>query len=124
MKKEILIFGIICLFIGVGIQPAFAVEISNNSPSENIEDCNCKPINDLPIIGSIINFILLKKGNIPEVSEKSKELLDKSNTGDWESFCNNFIQFIEDLEDLLFASFLIILLYWISIVICYPYIPW
>ena len=43
MKKEILITGIICLFVGVGIQPAFANEnISINRPSENIEDCNCQ----------------------------------------------------------------------------------
>ena len=44
MKKEILIIGIIFLFVGVGIQPAFAVEnISINRPSsENIEDCNCQ----------------------------------------------------------------------------------
>ena len=41
MKKEILILGIIFLFIGVGIQPAFAIEISNIKPSENVEDCNC-----------------------------------------------------------------------------------
>ena len=47
MKKEILIFGIIFLFIGVGIQPAFANEnISvNRTSSKNIEDCGCEENN-------------------------------------------------------------------------------
>jgi len=50
MKKEILILGTICLFIGVGIQPAFAIEISNDRPSENIEDCNCQVSDDYDIV--------------------------------------------------------------------------
>ena len=35
MKKEILIFGIIFLFIGVGIQPAFAIDISKTQTSNS-----------------------------------------------------------------------------------------
>ena len=94
MKKEILILGIICLFIGVGIQPAFANEnIPINRPSENIEDCNCE-INDnfdIVRIKSLLNraermlnrveiftklMPLLYKDN-PEVIEKCEELSGK-----------------------------------------------
>jgi hypothetical protein len=42
MKKEILILGIICLFIGVGIQPAFAVEPAKKSNSIGEEDTEPK----------------------------------------------------------------------------------
>ena len=50
MKKEILILGIIFLFIGVGIQPAFAVEITNDTVSDNIEDCACQVVDDYDIV--------------------------------------------------------------------------
>lgn len=51
MKKEILIIGIICLFIGVGIQPAFAIEnIAINRPSKIIEDCGCEVTDNYDIV--------------------------------------------------------------------------
>ena len=96
MKKEILIFGIICLFLGVGIQPTFAVEITNISPSEDIEDCNCQVAdnyNPVRLEGllnrakRLINRVeiftklmpLLYKDN-PEVIEKCEELSGKITT--------------------------------------------
>ena len=50
MKKEILILGIIFLFVGVAIQPVFATEISNIRPSENEEDCNCGIADNFDIV--------------------------------------------------------------------------
>jgi len=96
MKKEILILGIICLFIGVGIQPAFANEnIPINRPSENIEDCNCE-INDnfdIVRIKSLLNraewslnrvealtkLIPILSKNNPEIIEDFEEISEKIN---------------------------------------------
>jgi hypothetical protein len=45
-----IIIGIIVLFIGVGIQPAFANEVSITAISNNKEDCNCKPVSNLHLV--------------------------------------------------------------------------
>ena len=96
MKKEILIIGIICLFIGVGIQPAFAVDISNDTTTENVEDCNCQVADDYDIVRvksllnraeRLINRVELytklittfSKDNA-EVKEDCEELSDEINT--------------------------------------------
>jgi len=96
--KKILILGIICLFIGVGIQPAFAHEnISINRPSSgNIEDCNCQVADNYNLvvlerlfnrIESVLNRVetcnklipFLFKDN-PEVIKDCEELSEKINT--------------------------------------------
>ena len=97
MKKEILITGIICLFIGVGIQPAFANEnISiNRTSSENIEDCNCQDADNYDIVRvkSLLNkaermlkrveiftkLIPILSKNNPEVIEDCEELSNRIN---------------------------------------------
>ena len=95
MKKEILIFGIICLFIGVGIQPAFANEnISiNRTSSKNIEDCNCQDADDyrlerlfnridslLDRVEIFINLIPILSKDNPQVLEDFEELSEKITT--------------------------------------------
>ena len=56
--------------------------------SDTVEDCNCNPISDLQLVRterlldrleSRINFILLRYGHIPEVSEKCNEILANIN---------------------------------------------
>ena len=116
MKKEILITGIIFLFIGVGIQPAFAVEITNNRPSsEDIEDCGCEVESEYKqdiverLIAKLrvyINKIILKVSGVLEVDEEFKELLDAFNSD--QPICDLVLQInasirskIQDLNDLL-----------------------
>jgi hypothetical protein len=93
--KKGLVAGIIVLFIGIGVQPAFAVDISNNRPSEYIEDCGCE-INDnnLVRIKSLLKRIesLLDRVEIriklittlykdhPEVIEDCEEISEKITT--------------------------------------------
>ena len=94
MKKEILIFGIIFLFIGVGIQPAFANEnISIDRPSENIDECNCQIVDNYKLVRiksllnraeSLLNKVeiftklipILSKDN-PKVIKDCEELSEK-----------------------------------------------
>ena len=94
--SKCLVVGIILLFIGVGIQPAFAIDISNNSPSKNIEDCNCQVADNFDIVRvkSLLNraerslnrveifaklIPVLSKEN-PEVLEYCEGLSEKINT--------------------------------------------
>ena len=44
--KKLLVVGIIVLFIGVGVQPAFAIETESSVDNiEKKEDCDCQGIN-------------------------------------------------------------------------------
>ena len=98
MFRKELVIGIICLFIGVGIQPAFAIENSsiNRTSSEDIEDCNCKVADNYDIVRveKLLNraerslnrvetltklIPILSKDN-PEVIEDCEELSEKINT--------------------------------------------
>jgi hypothetical protein len=76
---------VIILFIGVGIQPAFA-DVSNTSVSDSIEDCNLCPkvsdkhlfrlrilLNRIEIFNNELNDI--SKQN-PKVEENFQKLLD------------------------------------------------
>jgi hypothetical protein len=99
MKKEILIIGIIFLFIGVGVQPAFAVEISNDITTEDNEDCNCKEVDNYKLenfniqIGKLETFsklLLLLSNNNPEIKVQYQELLDDINL---------FEEIYDDLEN-------------------------
>ena len=65
------------------------VPLTSVVSANEIEDCNCKPINDIQVVRierlldrleSRINFILLKYGDIPEVAEKNEEIYDKIST--------------------------------------------
>ena len=124
MKKEILILGIIFLFIGLGINPAFAVEISNDTTSEDIEDCDCEVTDNFDIvrIKSLLNraersinrvetfaklIPILSKDN-PEVFEVCLEYIDECQekletirlniqSGAFELICS----LIEDFKDFL-----------------------
>ena len=88
MKKQILIIGTICLFIGVGIQPAFAVEITTVKPSEDIEDCNCDVVynpnleklkNQIGKLETYSKLLLLLSKNNPEVKVEYEKLLNDIN---------------------------------------------
>ena len=74
MKKEILILGIICLFVGVGIQPAYAVEISNVRPSEDIDDCNCEVIDDYNLPNGFCNILSLFVSNSLDLRQGEEEM--------------------------------------------------
>ena len=85
MKKEILILGIIFIFIGVGIQPAFAVEISNDRTSDNVEDCDCqvddnyrleKYKNQIIKLKTYSKLLLTLSKNNPEVEVEYEKLLN------------------------------------------------
>jgi len=65
MKKEILIVGTICLFIGVGIQPAFAVEPVKTSKINNVENTNPKEY----LFQTIVDI-----ANNPDVNELLKRV--------------------------------------------------
>jgi len=81
------------LFIGVGIQPAFTIEITNSRPIENTEDCNCRATDDYDIvrlerlfnrIDSLIDrvetctkLISLMSKDKPEVIEDCEEISDE-----------------------------------------------
>ncbi len=82
--KKGLVVGIIVLFIGVGIQPAFANEVSiTNKTSEVEEDCNCNPVSNLHLIRlermlnrveSYTNIISIFSYRNPVIKEKFEEL--------------------------------------------------
>jgi len=84
--KKIIVFGIICLFVGVGFQPVFAVESRvSDDKVEKEEDCDCQEVDSLTLIRVKLlftqlkiatNILLSRFGHIPEVEEKCKELLD------------------------------------------------
>ena len=85
--KNGLVVGVILLFIGVGIQPAMAV---NPDTSDSEDDCNlCPKVSSLHLVRlkSLLNRIE-KYDNIlsvlskkyPEVAEKYQELLERITT--------------------------------------------
>ena len=94
MFKKILVIGIIIMFLGVGIQPVFA--ITSNTSNIN-EDCGCQPINNVDFVrikflqkklDAFTKSILSKYKQIPENNkfnnEKSEfiiyfEFLEKNN---------------------------------------------
>lgn len=96
MFRKGLVAGIIVLFIGIIVQPAFANEITNVRPSENIDDCNCQVDDyyDIVRVKSLLNradrllnrveiftnlIFLMSKDN-PEVTEDCEELSKKITT--------------------------------------------
>jgi len=72
MKKEILIFGIICLFIGVGIQPAIA-NVNNSSISNDGNDCEiCQKVEPLQLL-KIKSLLFSLETHFNELSFLSKQ---------------------------------------------------
>ena len=74
------------MFIGVGIQPAFAVETSFNSPSEIIEDCNCRVTNNYTSVRlnsllnraeRLLNRVEIFTNLIPILSKNSPGVIEK-----------------------------------------------
>ena len=50
MKKHLLVFGIAFLFIGLGFQPAFAIESRLSADNiEKEEDCDCSSVDDIKL---------------------------------------------------------------------------
>ena len=86
MLKRILSIGTILLFIGISIQPAFAVNIRHSIVNNVIEgDCNCKEVTnaDIVIVERWLDrvevyskLLLVLNKNNPEIKEKCEELLE------------------------------------------------
>ena len=84
--KKALVIGVILLFLGVGIQPALANEVSTNAVSDVEEDClECQPASRVDLLKvklllirleAITNVILSKFGHIPEIKEKCEKILE------------------------------------------------
>jgi hypothetical protein len=88
--KKVVVVGIIVLFIGVGVQPSFANEVSITAISNNEDDCNCEPISNLHLVireilsnklDRLLNRLEVYTGIIlilyrynPDVTEKFEEL--------------------------------------------------
>ena len=83
---KILAIGIIVLFIGVGIHPAFAVDTKQSMVNKaSKEDCGCKEVDNrhLGILEKQLDrlevyskLLLVLSRDIPEVKEKCEEILD------------------------------------------------
>ena len=88
--KKALVVGIIVLFIGVGVQPAFANEVSiTNKTSDVEEDCNCNPVSNLHLVRlerilnrveSYTNIISIFSNRNPVIQEKCEELSNEITT--------------------------------------------
>ena len=84
--RKVLVAGIIVLFLGIGVQTAFAIEISNVKPSsENIEDCNCQVIdnyklekykNQIDKLETYSKLLLTLSKNYPKVEVEYQKLLN------------------------------------------------
>ena len=84
--KKVLAVAVILLFLGVGVQPALANEVSN-TVSDVDEDClECQPVNRIDIlkvkllmirVEAFTNVILSRFGHIPEIREKCEEISDR-----------------------------------------------
>jgi len=104
-----LVVGIIFLFIGVGVYPAFAEDTKQsivNNQSE--DDCGCQVVNRYNLfrvklllvrLEVYINIILLRFGYIPEVAEKCQEILTKLNilSDDWPYYICKILYSINNL---------------------------
>jgi hypothetical protein len=92
-----LVVGIIFLFIGVGVQPAFARDTIKTTISETLEDCECQPIRNhnldrleklsirtnmlLNRVRIFTNIVGILSKNNPEISkEKFEELSNRITT--------------------------------------------
>jgi hypothetical protein len=95
MKKDILgkalVLGVICLFVGTCIQPAYAIEIipKAGNKTESVEDCDCQEIDSQTLIRVKLlitqlkittNILLLKFGHIPKVAVVCNEALEQINS--------------------------------------------
>ena len=83
--KKALVVGVILLFLGVGVQPALANEISITNTSVD-EDCGCQDVNRLELLRFklllirleiLINSRLSKYNHIVEVTENYQEIHDR-----------------------------------------------
>jgi hypothetical protein len=107
--KKLLVVGIIVLFVGVGIQSAFAVESRvSNDTIEKEEDCDCQEIDKINPVRvkllfnqlKVVSNILLKKfGHNPEVKEQCQKLLEliKSNRKSYEPPFPIFCSILENI---------------------------
>lgn len=87
--KKGLVVGIIILFIGVGVQPVFANDISVSTTSDS-EDCiDCQVLDGYSLlrvnllftrIKAVINFVSYRFGDIPEVKEKYEDIFNIINS--------------------------------------------
>jgi hypothetical protein len=127
MRKElvgkILVLGIICLFIGVGVQPALAIEpkLSADNKTESVEDCDCKE-EDRPNlflvklwlnkVEVLTNILLLRFGYIPEVKENCELVLEGISsidiTRDFEVLCEILYTILAPISNLMVSLFQLI----------------
>ena len=113
--KKGLVVGIIILFVGVGLNPAVAVNPNisviikqeeviedNTDISGNEEDCGCNPVDEVDIdslsnsVKVFTSFVsVISRGN-PEIREKCEEISDIINSdGFLEIFCDALAIFLD-----------------------------
>ena len=110
--KKLLAVAIIVLFIGVGIQPAFAVVTDQSIFRKEIEECSeCNGVSDIDLITLereitklffTIKIIQIIFRNHPEIQEMSNELLVFMNSDGiiWDMICVLIINFVETLVEI------------------------
>ena len=103
----ILAIGIVVLFIGVGIHPAFAVNTKQSMVNkESVEDCGCGEVSDTDLVKVdrlldrvevYSKLLLVLSQHYPELREMSEELSDKlSNVNKlYDEFNTNILQQIK-----------------------------
>jgi hypothetical protein len=116
MKKGLirkgLVFSIIVLFIGVGIQPAFATEsITTIADSEDCKDCQVSEEYSLlkvnlmlTRLGVIVNFVSYRFGDIAKVKENCQKIIDVINLfslTDNETICNIIYTIMTPVDSLI-----------------------
>lgn len=108
MLKKILAVGIIILFIGVGIQPAFAVDTKTSIVNQqNEEDCGCQVVNRNNQVSSVICDILYTILNntmerIEKYIEKYDEAMESGNMVLANLYCILVILGINSVEYIFF----------------------
>ena len=107
-----LVLGIIALFIGVGIQPVFAVETKTSIMNKgSVEDCtNCQVDSNLyrvrleKLLDRLESYIkilgILYKDN-PEIVSVCNKNLELINSNIFDELCDSLLTYLSDLLDTL-----------------------
>ena len=111
LVRKGLVLGIIVLFIGMGIHPAFAVDTNQSIFSKEIEECSeCNKVSDTDLITLerkitqlffTIKIIQLRFRDYPEIQKMSNEILVVMNSNGiiWDMICVFLINFVESIVE-------------------------